>query len=216
MFRVASARPPVIGLVGGVGSGKSSLVSGLTDFAVQVIDADRIGHQQLRQPAIRAALVEHFGKNILGPDGDIHRPALAAVVFGDSPAQQLALETLNRIVHPGIRTEILRQLSLAPRTLDAVFLDAALLLESGLASLCDLLIYIDTPEELRCQRATASRGWSHKELQRRERSQWPLERKRAACHHTIDNSGSLADSSSQLRLILQQFPAHTITSTPAP
>lgn len=186
------------------------------DFALQVIDADRIGHNQLQQPDVRSALVKHFGREILNSDGEIHRPALAALVFGDSPAQQAALESLNQIVRPGIRAEILRQLKQTPANIDAVFLDAALLLESGLASLCDLLIFIDTPEELRCRRATAARGWSPEELQRRERSQWSLERKRAACSHTIDNSGSLSESVSQLRQILQQFLAPSTRSTPAP
>jgi len=201
--------------VGGVGSGKSSVVTGLKDFSLQVIDADRIGHQQLRLPAVRAALVAHFGPQILDPDGEIHRPALAALVFGDTPPQQAARNTLNQIVRPGIRSEILHQLQNTPLHIDAVILDAALLLESGLGPLCDLLIFIDTPEDLRFQRATSSRGWSLEELRQRELSQWPLDQKRAACSHSIDNSGSLASATMQLQQILQQVLSPPVPSASA-
>ena len=201
--RVRSAPPPIIGIVGGVGSGKSSVVTGLSGFMLKVIDADRIGHEQLRTPAVRAALVAHFGPGILNSDGEIRRPALAALVFGDTPPQQAARDALNQIVRPGIRSEILQQLQNTPSHIDAVILDAALLLESGLAPLCDLLIFIDTPEDLRWQRANISRGWSLEELRRRELSQWPLDQKRAACSHSIDNSGSIASATKQLQQILQ-------------
>lgn len=212
---VRSAPPPVIGIVGGVGSGKSSVFTGLSGFALKIIDADRIGHQQLLRPPVRAALVTQFGPEILNADGEIHRPSLAALVFGDTPPQQAARETLNQIVRPGIRSEILHQLQNIPSDIDAVILDAALLLESGLAPLCDLLIFIDTPEDLRWQRAARSRGWSLEELRRRELSQWPLDQKRAACSHSIDNSGSLASSTSQLQQILQKVLSTPVSSAPA-
>jgi dephospho-CoA kinase len=205
----------VIGIVGGVGSGKSSVISGLAGFSLQIIDADRIGHQLLLRPEIRAALTTHFGPAILNAAGEIHRPALAAIVFGDTPAQQAARETLNQIVRPGIRAEILRQLQHTPPHIDAVILDAALLLESGLDQLCDHLIFIDTPEQLRSRRTTDSRGWSPEELRRRELSQWPLDRKRAACSHSIDNSGSLAAATSQLQQLLQEFLHQPVTSPTA-
>jgi dephospho-CoA kinase len=206
----------VIGIVGGVGSGKSSIVAGLSGFQLQIIDADQIGHQQLLLPHVRDALVEHFGPQILAASGEILRPALAALVFGDTAAQEASRKTLNQIVRPGIRKEILQQLQNIPPQIDAVVLDAALLLEAGLDQLCDLLIFIDTPEPLRRQRTAATRGWSAEELHRRERSQWPLEQKRAACSHSIDNSGSFSDTVTQLQQILLQFLHRPDTSSPAP
>ncbi|MFM7038843.1 MAG: dephospho-CoA kinase [Planctomycetaceae bacterium] len=206
----------MIGIVGGVGSGKSSLVAALAGLHLQIIDADQLGHQQLLRPHVRTALIDHFGPQILADSGEIHRPALAALVFGDSAAQQASRETLNQIVRPGIRREILQQLRNVPPQIDAVVLDAALLLEAGLDQLCDLLIFIDTPEQLRHQRTAATRGWSAEELHRRERSQWPLERKRAACSHSIDNSGAFSSTVSQLQQILQHFLHHPKTSSPAP
>ncbi|MGV2338154.1 MAG UNVERIFIED_CONTAM: dephospho-CoA kinase [Planctomycetaceae bacterium] len=128
---------PVIGIVGGVGSGKSSIVAGLSGFHLQIIDADQIGHRQLLLPHVRSALVDHFGPQILAESGEIHRPALAKLVFGDTAAQQASRETLNQIVRPGIRNEILQQLQNVPPQIDAVVLDAALLLESGLDQLCE-------------------------------------------------------------------------------
>jgi dephospho-CoA kinase len=170
-----------------------------------VIDADRIGHQQLLVPSVRSQLIQHFGPQITAPNGEIDRPKLAALVFGNSPEQQASRDALNRIVRPGIQAEILDQLSNTPPHAKAIVLDAALLLEAGWNHHCDAVIFIDTPLELRQQRVADSRGWSPEELHRRELSQWPLELKRAACSHSIDNSQTPAAAASQLRLILTQI-----------
>lgn len=199
------AKCPVIGIAGGVGSGKSAVVRALQSVPLFVIDADSIGHQQLLCPAVRQKLLQQFGTQIANASGEIDRPKLAAIVFGDSPEQQAAREQLNRIVRPGIRAQILNQLENIPPNATAAILDAALLLEAGWQQLCDAVIFVDTPLELRLQRVAAARGWSPEELHRREASQWPLEKKRAAASHIIDNSTTLDAAASQLQTVLNQI-----------
>ena len=196
---------PLIGLVGGVGAGKSSVPGAVRQLKLSIIDADRIGHQQLQQPETRQRLVHEFGPQILQPDGQIQRSELAARVFGDCPDNVRALATLNQIVRPGFRAEITRLLNQAPHDVDAVILDAALLLEAGWAAECEKLIFIDTPDEVRERRVAKNRNWSATDLRQREASQWPLHRKREACDVVIDNSGSLEASANQLTQIIQDL-----------
>lgn len=195
---VPHRQPPLIGIVGGIGSGKSSIPEAVSDLRLLIIDADRIGHQQLQIGQIQQQLVQQFGNQILQDDGQINRSALASCVFGDTAAHTAALEQLNRIVRPGIRSEIRRQRAQAPHDVDAIILDAALLLEAGWAEDCDLLVFIDTPEELRIRRVTETRNWSAAELHRREAAQLPLHRKQEACDIIIQNSGTLEASANEL------------------
>lgn len=192
-------RRVVIGVVGGVGSGKSSVFRAISGFRLSVVDADRIGHQQLQQAAVRRALVQRFGSVILGDDGEIDRRTLGSLVFGSTPEAQQNLATLNELVRPGIRAEIHRQIQQAPQDVDAVLLDAALLLEAGWAAECDGLIFIDTPLVLRQQRVFLQRGWTADELARREASQWDLTTKRQACGFIVDNSGTLESAAAQFQ-----------------
>lgn len=201
------AKVPVIGIVGGVGAGKSSVVKGVRGLRLQIVDADQAGHMQLRKPEVREQLLRVFGTGIATQDGEIDRKQLAMLVFGESPQHNTRREQLNEIVRPGIRDEIRRQILSAPQEVDAMILDAALLLEAGWAAECDALIFIETPLEIRRERVARDRGWSAEELQKRESSQWSLERKRAACHYVVDNSGtpdvSALQMAQHLRTILE-------------
>ncbi len=210
-------RRVVVGVVGGVGAGKSSVFRAISGFRLSVVDADRIGHQQLQQAAVRQALVQRFGSSILGENGEIDRRILGSLVFGSTPESQQNLAALNELVRPGIRAEIHRQIQQAPQDVDAVLLDAALLLEAGWAAECDGLIFIDTPLVLRQQRVFLQRGWTADELARREASQWDLAKKRQACGFVVDNSGTLENSAAQfqqhLATILRTSPRSDSTSS---
>ncbi|MEZ6066304.1 MAG: dephospho-CoA kinase [Planctomycetaceae bacterium] len=192
---------PVIGFTGGVGAGKSALAAWLgARLELRVLDADEAGHRALREPAIRHELVAHFGPEILEERGEIARPRLARLVFGDSPEHQRARQQLESIVHPAIRRRLHEQLAEIQRLGEAelVILDAAVMLESGWSELCDLIVFVETTFEVRSERVAATRGWSEDELRRREASQWPLDRKRAASDAVVDNSASLADACDEL------------------
>jgi dephospho-CoA kinase len=199
------ARVPLVGIVGGVGAGKSSVVRNVKSLRLHFIDADRIGHQQLAVQDIKDQIVKVFGAQVLDSSGNISRPGLAAQVFGDSAEKQQKLQQLNSIVHPAIRSEIRRQINAAPQDVDAIILDAALLLEAGWAEECDAVIFVDTSLEQRLKRVAETRGWSVEELQRREASQLSLEEKRRRSNFCVDNSGEISVAARQMEQALAKI-----------
>jgi len=182
---------PVLGLVGGVGSGKSFVAASLAARRnVAVIAADPIGHEVLKRSSVKAQVRQHFGDQVFAPDGEIDRPRLGALVFGDEPAVQSRRRQLEAITHPEITREVQRRIDDCQSRpgLEAIVIDAALLLEAGWQSLCDHRVFVESRWADRQQRVAQSRGWSAEELTRREASQWPLERKRAACDAVVHNT----------------------------
>lgn len=206
-------RIPVVGIVGGVGAGKSTVVRNVAGLQLFVIDADRIGHELLQTNLIRNRLRVAFGDEIINEAGKVERKRLAEKVFGDSDEQTQNLSRLNEILHPAIRTEIQYSINQAPQDADAIILDAALLLETGWGEGCDAVVFIDTPLEKRQQRVAVNRRWSIEELQRREASQWSLLRKREAAEFIIDNSNSLETAVQQMTEIIKQIKHRTRTGT---
>ena len=196
---------PVVGIVGGVGAGKSTVVRNVRDLQLFVIDADRIGHELLQTDPIRNQLRSVFGNVIFNEAGQVERNRLAEKVFGDSDEQIQYRHRLNKVLHPAIQTQIQHLIRQAPQEADAIILDAALLLEAGWADECDAIVFIDTPLEKRQQRVAASRGWSAEELERREASQWSLSKKRIAAAFKVDNSGSPETAAQQLTHIIEQI-----------
>lgn len=190
---------PVIGLLGGVGSGKSSIARMAANLRPGVvIDADAIGHELLDDPVVRGEIVERFGNAILGDDGCIVRSRLAAVVFGADTTNTRA--QLESILHPRIGEEVERRLREARATpgIEWVFVDAALMLEAGWAERCDLLVFVDTSFGQRLDRVTKGRGWTAQELRRREAAQMPLDEKRLRADAVLDNDSTLEVAAQRL------------------
>lgn len=202
---VLSANIPIVGIVGGIGAGKSSVVLNVNDLRLWVIDADRIGHELLANEEIGELIGQVFGTDVLDPTGQINRQVLADKVFGTTTEQKDNRNRLNEILHPAIRERVLQKIHQAPKDSDAIILDAALLLESGWADQCDAIIFIDTPLEMRQQRVAATRNWSAEELQRREASQWSTAQKRTFAQFVVDNSGSVTTAAEQMRTILTEI-----------
>ncbi len=196
------ARPPVFGILGGIGSGKSSVVRHVSGLNLLIIDADRIGHELLLNSDIQSQIRNSFGAAVFDDSGAVDRSRLADVVFGTSVEQQEALKRLEQILHPAIRRKIQSQIETASRDVDAVILDAALLLEAGWDAECDWLIFVATAAEIREQRVIRNRGWSAEELARREATQWNLEAKRDRADFIVDNSGSMDDATTSMNQIL--------------
>ena len=193
-----SHKPPVLGILGGIGSGKSAVANGLADhFKTVVIDADQIGHQVLKFPHIIQQLRQAFGDAILNGD-QVDRKRVAALVFGDEPHHHEARRTLEHVVHPEIGRVAQSQVESADTSTELIVLDAAVMLEAGWSQLCDFLVFVDTPVDDRLNRIRQQRDWTASELQRREASQLPLEEKRKAADFVVNNSGSLAESIRQL------------------
>jgi dephospho-CoA kinase len=174
----------VVGLTGGIGSGKSTVAGILRKSGAVVIDADALGHRVLEIPRIRAALVRDFGAAILGEDGRIDRRALGRKAFRN----KAATARLNRRVHPEILNRIRRGIR---RARGCVVLDAALLYETGAEALCDRVWFVDAPRRRRLERIRA-RGWSAREVSRRERTQMPLREKKRRADVVIDNGGPVS------------------------
>lgn len=188
----------VLGILGGVASGKSEVTRRLEARGAHVIHADTIGHEVLREKEIRDRLVQYFGPQILSQEtSEIDRPQLAQRVFGNDTLATENRRYLEGVVHPRIRTRIAERLdsiqqTIAPRErLTIVVLDVPLLVESGWYKRCDRILFIDTADELRLQRALA-RGWTSNDFRDREAAQLPIEQKRKFATDIIDNNGPIA------------------------
>ena len=193
-------RIPVVGIVGGIGSGKSEVTRWVARHAnVIVIDADQVGHQVLKWQNVKDALRQRFGPGIFDTSGEIQRGALARQVFGNGDGQQSARHDLERIVHPAIEQQIVDLIAAAVDDgRQAVLLDAAVLLEAGWQRRCDAVIFIDAPDAVRQRRVAARSGWSLEELQRRESSQLPLAEKKRLSNLVISNSSDDSQGGQQL------------------
>ena len=192
-----------IGLIGGVASGKSAVANLFAAQGAVILDADRVGHEVLREPAVIENLVARWGQGILNETGEINRSAVARIVF--AAGHENEREFLNRVTHPRIAARLQEQLAEFRRAnVPAVVLDAALLLEAKWDHLCDEIIFIDVPEEQRLARAR-TRGWDAGELARREATQLPLAEKKRRASVTLLNNGSVADLAERVLALAQQW-----------
>lgn len=193
----------VVGVVGGIGSGKSEISRGLSQyFQILLIDADRIGHEVLGLSVVQTGLRQAFGDGVF--DGnEICRKSLAREVFGLEPSHKQSRTTLEKIVHPQIRKLVQQQLDDIDDKIEVVILDAAVMFEAGWDDLCDTIVFVDTPFDVRLARVEENRGWTRDELKRRESSQISIDEKRSAAEFTVDNSRALEDAVKQLSSIVQ-------------
>ena len=186
---------PVIGLTGGVASGKSAVAALLAEHGFIAIDADAVGHEVLQLPEVKQKLVDRFGPGVMrqpGPSAptgaSVDRRVLAGIVFADTEARR----DLEAIVHPLMRERFIEALSRVLKTTGGpVVLDAAILLEAGWQDLCDRVIFVDAPRLERIRRAAEHRGWSPAIFDSREQAQWPCDEKRRHAHYVIRNNVDL-------------------------
>jgi len=203
----AEVPPFVIGVLGGIASGKSWVAARLAGPDGVLIDADAIAREVLESPEVRADLAAAFGPGILLPSGLPDREELARRIFR-SPAERARLESFT---HPRIRARIRALLDGArARRVPRVVLDVPLLLENeaahGLCEECHELLFVDSDPPARARRAAQARGWDPGEVARREAQQLPLEEKRARAHFVIGNRGSLEELEAQVLDYLAQVP----------
>jgi dephospho-CoA kinase len=187
---------PVIGLAGGIGSGKSTIARLLASEGCAIIDSDALSHEAIQSPEIKAALLPWLGDEILNPDGSVNRKAVAHQIFSD-PAKT---KRLTDLIHPKVdqnREELMARYMADP-AIKGIVWDSPLLLEAGLNRECDAVVFIKVPREIRLKRLHESRGWSPQELDKRENLQFSLDKKAQLADYCIDNSG---DQASTLRLV---------------
>src|SRR5919201_300264 len=192
----------VIGLTGGIASGKSTVASMLRELGATVIDADEAARAVVEPgtPGLRT-VVEAFGPEVL--DGDrLDRARLGQLVFRD----QAARRKLEAITHPLVRAWMAeRQREAAERGEARVVLDIPLLFENGLDAAMKAVIVVYAPEELQVERLVDRNGLAEDEARRRLAAQLPIEEKRARATYVIDNSGSLEDTRAQTEKLWREL-----------
>jgi dephospho-CoA kinase len=189
-----------LGLVGGIASGKSVVANCFRDLGAVVLDADRAGHEVLREPDVIAALKARWGDRILDASGQVSRREVAKIVFAKGDAAERAF--LEQLTHPRIQMRLQQELTKAQAAVPpprVVVLDAALLFEAGWDKLCDKVLFVDAPRDLRLERAV-SRGWSAEQFAAREAAQMPVEDKRRRSDLLIRNVRTLEDIRNVVRL----------------
>lgn len=193
-----SADIPVIGLIGGVASGKSAVAKGFERLNCAILDGDALGHQVLDEPAVVEAAKRRWGESVI-KDGQLQRQAIATRVFSPQPENRTELEFWESITHPRIG-DLLKQEIKKIRAAGqhaGIVLDAAVLLKAGWEKECDFIVFVDAPPAVRLNRAL-SRGWSASQLREREAAQLSIEEKRRQSDFVIDNSGDLDQTYEQV------------------
>jgi dephospho-CoA kinase len=198
----------LVGLTGGIGSGKSSVAQLLAERGAVIVDADQITRQLQRpgQPVL-GAIVERFGPGVLTDAGELDRPALAAIVFHDPEA----LKDLNRIVHPAVRDEMARQIEDLRGTDRVVVLDIPLLAENPRRDLAATIV-VDTPVDVAVERLVRLRGMTEEDARARVARQAGREERRASADRVIDNAADPAHLEAQVDALwtwLQSLPPTT-------
>lgn len=180
----------VVGLTGGIGSGKSTVAAMLAERGAVVVDADRLARDAVAVGTDGyRAVVEHFGPGVVADDGSLDRRALASVVFEDPDA----LAALNAIVHPPVRAAIADRVADLAGTDAVVVLEIPLLVESGRSYGASQVMVVDCPEDVAVRRLVEGRGMDEADARRRIAAQVSRAERLAAAGIVIDNAGSLGD-----------------------
>jgi dephospho-CoA kinase len=189
-------RKPIIGILGGLGSGKSTVAAEFGRLGCAIIDADRIAHQLLNEPVVKEQLVASLGQGILDPTGKIDRKELADIVFAD--AQKLSV--LNGIIHPPVlqRAEELIMQYNGQNQVKAIVLDMPLLVEIGWSKRCDKLVFVACERQLRVERAKKIGVVDENQHKIRENFQISLDKKAAVADNIVDNNSGFSALAEQV------------------
>jgi dephospho-CoA kinase len=196
-------KKPVIGILGGMCSGKSTVARELGKLGCAIIDADEIAHQQLDDKTTEAKIVRLFGKEILDAEGKINRATLANVVFGD-PAK---LSKLTGILHPKVIAQVEHLITRFnnQEKVKAIVLDIPLLMEVGWEKRCDHIIFVDCAPPLRLERAQKTGVFDADTLKIRENLQISLDKKKRIADNIVDNNSDLSGLSKQIACIFSSI-----------
>jgi len=193
----------LVGLTGGIGSGKSTVSGMLAARGAEVVDADQITRDVQRPGTpVMEKIVERFGSSVIDGDGALLRQALAAIVFSDADA----LRDLNAIVHPAVAEEIGRRVEQARSTDSIVVLDIPLLTENPRKGLQGKIV-VDVPPELQVERLVRYRGFGEDDVRARIGRQATREERLKGADFVIDNSGAVEDLEPQIERLWQWLSA---------
>ena len=197
-----SSRKPILGLIGAIGAGKSTVAEILAGHGGAVVNADAVGHDALDQDPIRESIAARW-QNVLRSDGRVDRRKVAEVVFA-KPDERKALEAM---VFPYIRRKCEEAMEVAQHnaTRKFIVLDAAVMIEAGWTKVCDKLIYVEAPRELRLHRLAARSGWSDADLTAREAAQMPAEEKKQYADVILENANTRQELETAIVRLLTEW-----------
>ena len=197
----------LVGLTGGIGSGKSTVARMLEERGAVVFDADLLAREAV-EPGTpgHTAVIERFGADVLAPGGELDREALASIVFADPSARR----DLEQIVHPEVR-RLFAEGSEAYRDTDRIVVfSAPLLVESGMHTAFEILVVVSATVETQIERLMRQRGMSEASIRARIDAQAPLEDKAAVADFLVDNEGTLAELESQVERLWHDLSARAV------
>jgi dephospho-CoA kinase len=185
----------LVGLTGGIGSGKSTVAHMLEEHGAVVFDADALAREAVAPGTPgHDAVVERFGANVLAPGGELDREALASIVFADPAARR----DLEAIVHPEVRRLFAEGCDVHRDTDRVVVFSAPLLVETGMHTAFDVLVVVSTPVATQVERLLRDRAMSEEQVRARIAAQAPLEEKIAVADRVVVNAGDLAELEAQV------------------
>ncbi len=194
---------PVIGLCGGIASGKSLVARILAELGAGIIASDQLNHEVLNQPDVRQQIRSWWGQDTYDTNGHCRRDKLAQIVFAKDEARR----RLEALTHPRIaqlRQAQMQQFETDPNV-TAIVIDSPLLFETGLDAMCDVVVFTDSDLCTRIDRVIASRGWDSTELERREKLQIPLDTKRKGSDYLVENNSDTDALRQQVDTIFRQI-----------
>jgi len=197
----------LVGLTGGIGSGKSTVARMLEERGAVVFDADLLAREAV-EPGTpgHTAVIERFGADVLAPGGELDREALASIVFADPSARR----DLEQIVHPEVR-RLFAEGSEAYRDTDRIVVfSAPLLVESGMHTAFEILVVVSATVPMQIERLMRQRGMSEAAIRARIDAQAPLEDKAAVADFLVDNEGTLAELESQVERLWHDLSARAV------
>jgi dephospho-CoA kinase len=191
---------PVIGITGGIGSGKSTVAEMFGELGCVVVNSDEQVTEAYRDPAVIRELRSWWGEEVIDKEGRPDRRRIAEIVFRD-PSQRLRLEGLLHPIVAGLREKRMKEVA-GDTQVPAIIWDTPLLFEAGLYRQCDAIVFVEAPVSHRLKRVQEVRGWDEEELGRRENSQWPLDKKREISDYIVDNTADAEFVRGQVREVL--------------
>jgi len=193
----------IIGILGGIGCGKSTVARQFGEFGCAVIDADVLAHDILDEPEVLDALVDRWGEDVLDDAGDADRRAIAAKVF-DAPGE---MDFLQRLVHPRVlgRCEAVMEAYRTDPDVSGIVLDMPLLLEVGWEKKCDFLVFVECSDEKRRLRVAKNGKIDIEQLKKRENFQISLDKKKEKAHYVVYNNSDKSDTAGQVAQIFSSM-----------
>lgn len=196
-------RKLVIGMAGGIASGKSLVAGILGDLGAKVVDSDRLAHEELSDPEVIAAFRSWWGRGVCTPDGLIDRRAMSDIIF-EEPAQRLRMEAY---LYPRLerrRLQMMEAFDDEP-SVRAIVVDSPLLYEVGLDKICDVVVFTEADRLVRLGRATKRRGWTEQEFDRREKLQESVDTKGQAADYRVVNNSTVDALRAQVEPLFERL-----------